>query len=78
MVQNCLVVRYSDEEELSFFYDSIQGFIFEQGFEYTLLVNVTEIENPPADASSLQYELVEVLQKFPAESYDRVWEVQSR
>lgn len=77
MVQNCLVVRYDGEEELSFFYDSIQGFIFEQGFEYTLLVNVTEIENPPADASSLQYELVEVLQKFPAEIYDRVWELQS-
>ena len=76
-VQNCLVVRFDDEDELSFFYDSIGGFMFEQGFEYTLLVNVTERENPPADASSLQYELVEVLQKLPAQIDGRVWELQS-
>lgn len=76
-LQNCLVVRYEDEDELSFFYDSIQGFMFEQGFEYTLLVNITERENPPADASSLQYELVEVVQKFPAQIDGRVWELQS-
>lgn len=77
-IQNCLVVRYDDEDELSFFYDSINGFMFEEGFEYTLLVNIAERENPPADASSLVYELVEVVQKFPAQiDGNRMWELQS-
>lgn len=77
-LQNCLVVRYDDEDDLSFFYDSISGFLYEEGFEYTLLVNITERENPPADASSLEYELVEVVQKLPAQiDGDRMWELQS-
>ncbi len=75
--QDCLVIRWEDEDELSFFYDSIEGFTFEEGFEYTLLVNITERENVPADASSLQYELVEVLQQYPAHLAGKVWELQS-
>lgn len=75
--QDCMIVRFEDEDELSFFYDSIEGFTFEEGFEYTLLVNITERDNVPADASSLQYELVEVLQQFPASISDKVWELQS-
>lgn len=75
--QDCLVISWEDEDELSFFYDSIEGFTFEEGFEYTLLVNITERDNVPADASSLQYELVEVVQQYPAHLNNRVWELQS-
>ena len=75
--QECLVVRFEDDDDLSFFYDDIEGFTFEEGFEYTLLVNITELENVPADASSLAYELIEILQQFPAQLGGRVWELQS-
>lgn len=75
--QDCLVVRFDDEDDLSFFYDSIEGFTFEEGFEYTLLVNITERENVPADVSTLAYELVEIVQQFPASLGGKIWELQS-
>jgi heat shock protein HslJ/membrane-bound inhibitor of C-type lysozyme len=53
----CLVVNGE------YFYDNITGFEFEQGYEYTLLVDRTERENVPADASIYEYTLVEVVSK---------------
>ncbi|MGB7337850.1 MAG: DUF4377 domain-containing protein [Phototrophicaceae bacterium] len=75
--QDCLVVRFEEEDYLSFFYDAIEGFDFEAGYEYTLSVRITEIDNPPADASSLQYELIDVLQQFPADISNKLWELQT-
>ena len=43
----------------------IQGFDFEEGSRYRLQVHVSKIANPPADASSLRYQLVRVLDKMP-------------
>lgn len=75
-VQDCMIVRFDGEDDLSFFYDQIDGFTYEAGFEYTLLVNISEVENPPADASSLSYELIEVVQQLPAHVTGKVWELQ--
>ncbi len=61
--QQCMQVRASEDEDWTLFYDQIEGFEFEPGFEYELRVTETEIENPPADASSLQVTLVEVVSK---------------
>lgn len=61
--QKCMLVRESADEEWTFFYDQIVGFEFEPGFEYELLVTETEVDNPPADASSIQVTLVEVVSK---------------
>lgn len=61
--QTCLQVKYSPDEEWTLFYDEIDGFEYEPGFGYELLVEITEVENPPADASSLQYRLVELVAK---------------
>jgi hypothetical protein len=55
--QQCMVVNGN------FFYDQIEGFTFEDGFEYELVVSKTEILNPPADGSSVAYELIEVVSK---------------
>jgi hypothetical protein len=41
----------------------IQGFEYEEGFEYVLKVNQKHVENPPADGSSIEYVLIEVLSK---------------
>jgi heat shock protein HslJ len=59
--QTCLQVRFEEEGEWQLFYDSIAGFEYEPGFEYELRVNKTEVANPPADSSSIRYELVDVV-----------------
>jgi hypothetical protein len=64
--QECLRVREHPSTTWTLFYDQIEGFMFEPGFEYTLRVRVREIENPPADGSSLSYRLIAILRKVPA------------
>lgn len=64
--QKCLQVRTSPDQEWELFYDRIQGFTFEPGHTYVLRVEETTVDDPPADASSLQYRLVETVSKTPA------------
>lgn len=63
MPQKCLQIREQPTEEWSYFYDSIAGFEYEESYRYELRVAVSTNENPPADASSLSYRLVEVVSK---------------
>jgi len=51
----CMVVN----NEL--FYDTIEGFEFEEGTAYEITVARRKLENVPADASSYAYRLVEIL-----------------
>jgi heat shock protein HslJ len=59
--QLCLQVREDPTAEYTLFYNTIEGFTFEPGYEYELLVRVDPVANPPADGSSLAYTLVEVV-----------------
>ena len=60
--QTCLVVREGSEDaERTWFYDSIDGLEVEEGTAYVVDVRITPVEDPPADASSLAYELVELV-----------------
>jgi len=64
----CMQVQKSDEftdDNWQLFYDEIKGFDFEEGYIYKLIVKETERPKSevPADASSVVYELVEVLEK---------------
>lgn len=61
--RKCLQVK--DDAGASFrnFYDFIEGFDFESGYEYVLKVNTEEVENPPADGSSVKYTLVDQVSK---------------
>ena len=59
----CMQVRHSVQGQWELFYSQIEGFNFEPGYRYRLKVKVTELENVPADASSLRYTLVEQLEK---------------
>ena len=61
--QTCLLTRESELSPWSYFYDEIEGFDYEWGFRYELRVLVTDVPNPPADASSLAYSLLEVVSK---------------
>ena len=61
--QKCMLVKESPDEEYTFFYDQIEGFEVEEGFEYELRVQVDPVENPPAGASSLRWILVDMVSK---------------
>ncbi len=41
--QKCMLVKQSPDAEYSYFYNTIAGFEFEPGYEYELLVEVTEV-----------------------------------
>ena len=66
--QKCFQVRYAPEHDYQFFYSDVRGFDYEPGFDYKLRVLKTPVPNPPADASSINWTLVEVVSKTPATS----------
>ncbi|MEW7867026.1 DUF4377 domain-containing protein [Aeromonas diversa] len=61
----CMQVREESSEPWQLFYQQIEGFEFEPGYRYRLEVAVSEVKNPPADGSSLHYQLVRVIEKQP-------------
>jgi heat shock protein HslJ len=65
--QLCYLVKESPDGQYLLFYSAIEGFEFEPGFEYELLVNKQTVPNPPADASSFRWTLIEVVSKTPVE-----------
>lgn len=67
----CMLVQEDDKigtEDWEYFYQTIQGFDYEEGFIYDLDVKIITIENPPADASSLQYQLIKLIEKYNPDS----------
>lgn len=60
----CLLAKEKNQQNWTFFYDSIAGFEYEEGFEYEILVSEKEIENPAQDASSIKTTLIEVISKI--------------
>ena len=65
----CLEIQESieiDESKWTFFYPQIEGFDFKPGNRYRIRVKVEKLPEPiPADAPSLRYRLVEVLDEYP-------------
>ena len=59
----CLQVAESEDGDYQLFYDTIEGFDYQEGTLYVIDGSITEVENPPADASSLQYTLVEIVEE---------------
>ena len=53
--------------EWQYFYSEIEGFQFQNGTRYKLQVSEEKIDKSkvPADASSIKYKLVEIIEKFP-------------
>lgn len=62
----CLQVKDTPAGKWQLFYDQIEGFTFEPGFEYVLRVKQEQLQNVPADASSLKWTLVDVIGRTPA------------
>ncbi|MGL4410939.1 MAG: DUF4377 domain-containing protein [Bacteroidales bacterium] len=68
--QLCYKVKHQGDDHWSMFYNSIDGFNFESGYEYNLKVKIVTIDNPMADGSSEKYYLKKVLSKVKVESDD--------
>lgn len=65
---SCLQVQQNDKIDPNGwlnFYSNIEGFDYRPGFVYKIKVRATELDKSkvPADASSIKYELIEVLEK---------------
>lgn len=63
--QACYQVKQSPDAEWTLFYDEIQGFEYEPGFEYELKVLKETKTSVPADASRFTWTLSEVVSKTP-------------
>jgi len=63
--QKCMLLKENSEDEYTYFYDQIEGFDYEEGYEYELVVKQEQVENAPADASAIKWILVEVVSKEP-------------
>ncbi|MCD0474571.1 META domain-containing protein [Flavobacterium sp. EDS] len=62
----CLQVKYNNKGDWQFFYDHIEGFNFEKGNRYELMVVRTKRQGViPADASSYEYKLKSIISKTP-------------
>ena len=62
----CMLIQKGNEAvagEWQNFYTQIEGFDYRPGFIYKLLVKEEKIQNPPADASSIKYSLIKVIEK---------------
>jgi len=63
--QKCIFVKENPEDEYTLFYDQIEGFDYEEGYEYNIVVKEEQVENPPAGGSSLKWTLVRIESKEP-------------
>jgi len=61
--QKCMLLREDSNSKWQNFYDKIEGFDFVEGYNYKIIVNVSKVENPPADSSNLKYKLIEIVEK---------------
>lgn len=63
--QFCLQVRRDPNASWELHYGGIEGFEFQSGYKYHLLIEQKPWDNPPADAPSVKWILVRQLSKEP-------------
>lgn len=62
--QKCLLVKENpSQQDWHYFYSNIDGFNYEPGFEYTLLIDKVPRKNVAQDQSSIDYRLVKAQSK---------------
>lgn len=58
------IVKLADDEEWSLFYNAIEGFDYQEGYEYVLSVKVITLNKPPmADAGTKEYYLNHIISR---------------
>ncbi len=64
----CMLIKENNQTEWSYFYSGIEGFTYQPGFEYELIVEKIPVANPPADGSSIRYRLTKEVKKEKKQS----------
>lgn len=64
--QVCLQIKENPQENYTSFSGNINGFCYSPGFEYVIKVKEEPSLNPPADASSTNWTLIDVISKTGA------------
>jgi len=59
----CMQVRTDQQQAWTLFYQQIEGFRFEPGYRYQLLVDRVPHNDAPADAPAIHYRLLKVISK---------------
>lgn len=59
----CLQIKFEEKSDWMNHFGGIEGFNYEEGYAYQLLVEKEIIDNPPADGSSIKYILKEIISK---------------
>ena len=67
-LQPVLLVKANDDTSWRAVYEGIEGFDYEPGYEYKLRIKAKQLADPPQDASSVRYSLLELISKIPARS----------
>lgn len=66
----CLLVKKPGDKDFNLFYDAIEGFEYEGGNEYKILVKrIAKTPPIPADASAYTYQLVKIVSKKKVEGF---------
>jgi len=60
--QQCMQIATAEDGPYEFFYDAIEGYTHNEGTAAILDVTIEDVEDPPADASSLRYTLVKIVE----------------
>lgn len=61
--RKCLLVSSDPAEEWEYLFDGIDGFAFEPGFTWKLMVRRFPLPDSPGDGSTYRLVLIEVLEK---------------
>ncbi|MBS1551475.1 MAG: DUF4377 domain-containing protein [Bacteroidetes bacterium] len=59
----CLQIKFIPEENWQNFSGEIEGFEYEEGYEYEITVDKTDVPDPPADAPSFRYVFKNLIEK---------------
>lgn len=70
----CMQVKYKNSKNWELFYGNIEGFKYEAGYRYVLLVNRSKRKNIPADASAYIYTLKKVVKKQKMQTSNSSWD----
>ncbi len=60
-VSHCLLAQKEGSDEWTYFYDHIEGFDYQWGVDYEILIQVQEMDLGLADTSNQKYALLEVI-----------------
>lgn len=65
----CMLIREEGKDSWEpWAFEGINGFTYEKGYDYELLVRKTIYANPPADGGTYSYELKQVISKVSPNS----------